>query len=117
MHLYTFVIFIGSCTLVVYERTSAWIHSPARSRTDRSGYGPRCDFFFEKMPITIAGKKEAAASGLSKKERKSLKRIYRTELVKRAALLKIVAAWLITVPASGALAALFFFTIRGMMLE
>jgi len=54
---------------------------------------------------------------LSKKERKNLKRIYHTELVKRAALLKIVAAWLITVPASAALSALFYFTIRGMMLE
>ena len=55
-------------------------------------------------------------SGLSKSERKNLKRIYRTELVKRAALLKIVAAWLITVPVSGLFAAIFFFTIRGMML-
>jgi len=61
--------------------------------------------------------KKRAASELSKKERKNLKRIYHTELVKRAALLKIVAAWLITVPASAALSALFYFTIRGMMLE
>jgi len=61
--------------------------------------------------------KQRAASELSKKERKNLKRIYHTELVKRAALLKIVAAWLITVPASAALSALFYFTIRGMMLE
>ena len=72
---------------------------------------------FDKGIMLEQLKKEAAASGLSKKERKNLKRIYRTELVKRAALLKIVAAWLITVPASGALSALFFFTIRGMMLE
>jgi PiT family inorganic phosphate transporter len=62
-------------------------------------------------------KKKSAQNGLSKKERKNLKRIYHTELVKRAALLKIVAAWLITVPASGLLSALFFYTIRGMMLE
>lgn len=61
-------------------------------------------------------KSKAAGAELSKKERKNLKKIYRTELVKRAALLKIVAAWLITVPISGLLAALFFFTIRGMML-
>jgi PiT family inorganic phosphate transporter len=61
-------------------------------------------------------KKEAQASGLNKKERKNLKRIYRTELVKRAALLKIAAAWIITVPASGLLAAIFYYTIRGMML-
>jgi len=30
--------------------------------------------------------------------------------------MKIVAAWVVTVPASGLLAALFYFTIRGMML-
>jgi len=72
---------------------------------------------FDKGIMLDELKKQAAASGLSKKERKNLKRIYRTELVKRAALLKIVAAWLITVPASGALAALFYFTIRGMMLQ
>jgi len=72
---------------------------------------------FDKGIMLQELKKQAAESGLSKKERKNLKRIYRTELVKRAALLKIVAAWLVTVPASAALSALFFFTIRGMMLE
>ncbi len=61
-------------------------------------------------------KKKSAESALNKKERKNLKKIYRTELVKRAALMKIVAAWVVTVPASGLLAALFYFTIRGMML-
>jgi PiT family inorganic phosphate transporter len=50
---------------------------------------------------------------LSKSERKRLKRVYKEELVKRSALMKIVAAWLITVPASGILAAILFFTIRG----
>ncbi|MCB1773953.1 MAG: inorganic phosphate transporter, partial [Gammaproteobacteria bacterium] len=53
---------------------------------------------------------------LSKKERKGLKRVYKTELVKRSALMKIVAAWLITVPVSGLLAAFLFFAIRGFML-
>jgi PiT family inorganic phosphate transporter len=71
---------------------------------------------FEKGIMIAQLNKEAGASGLNKSERKDLKRIYRTELVKRAALMKIVAAWLITVPASGVLAALFYFTIRGMML-
>ena len=61
-------------------------------------------------------KSSAVESGLSKRERKDLKKIYRTELVKRAALLKIAAAWVITVPISGLLAGIFFFTIRGMML-
>jgi len=40
----------------------------------------------------------------------------RKQLVKRSALMKIIAAWLITVPASGLLAALLYFTIRGMLL-
>ncbi|MDJ0740878.1 MAG: inorganic phosphate transporter [Gammaproteobacteria bacterium] len=61
-------------------------------------------------------KEHAAPAELSKKERKGLKRVYKTELVKRSAVLRIVAAWLITVPVSGLLAALLFFTIRGMML-
>lgn len=51
---------------------------------------------------------------LSKSERKRLKRVYKEELVKRSALMKIAAAWIITVPASGILAAIIFFTIRGM---
>ena len=71
---------------------------------------------FDKGVMLRQLKSNAKASGLSKKERKNLKKIYSTELVKRAALLKIVAAWLITVPVSGCLAALFYFTIRGMML-
>jgi PiT family inorganic phosphate transporter len=61
-------------------------------------------------------KKHNAHAELTKKERKGLKQVYRKELVKRSALLKIVAAWLITVPFSGLLAAIIFFTIRGMML-
>jgi len=61
-------------------------------------------------------KERSVPAELSKKERKGLKRVYKTELVKRSALMKIVAAWLITVPVSGLLAALLYFTIRGMML-
>jgi len=61
-------------------------------------------------------KRQKAAAALSKKERKALKKLYRTELVKRSALLRIIAAWIITVPVSGLLAAMLFFTIRGMML-
>ncbi|MCB1812990.1 MAG: inorganic phosphate transporter, partial [Candidatus Competibacteraceae bacterium] len=57
-----------------------------------------------------------AEDSLTKKERKGLRRIYRQQLVKRSALLKIVAAWLITVPVSALLAAMLFFMIRGMML-
>ena len=77
---------------------------------------------FEAAPLAEKGdmleqlKRHKAATELSKKERKALKKIYRSELVKRSALMKIAAAWLITVPVSGVLAAIIYFTIRGMML-
>jgi PiT family inorganic phosphate transporter len=61
-------------------------------------------------------KEHRAPAELSKRERKGLNKIYRRELVKRSALLKIVAAWLITVPVSGLLAAILYYAIRGMML-
>ncbi len=61
-------------------------------------------------------KERSAKTHLSKKERKSLQRVYRHELVKRSALLKIVAAWVITVPVSGLMAALLYFMLRGMLL-
>ncbi|MFO7542659.1 MAG: anion permease [Thiobacillus sp.] len=64
-----------------------------------------------------ASKQAVEDSHLSKKERKGLKSIYRKELVKRSALMRIVAAWLITVPVSALMAAMLFFTIRGMMLR
>ena len=69
------------------------------------------------MLIELKTSKQAVVdSHLSKSERKNLKSIYRKELVKRSALMRIVAAWLITVPASALMAALFYFMIRGMML-
>ncbi|MEL0027695.1 MAG: inorganic phosphate transporter, partial [Perlucidibaca sp.] len=51
----------------------------------------------------------------SKLERKGLRKVYRRELVKRSQLLRIAAAWVITVPATAAMAALIFFMLRGMM--
>ncbi len=61
-------------------------------------------------------KQHKGAVELTKQERKIMKKSYRHELVKRSALLKIAAAWVITVPVSGFLAAMLFFTIKGMML-
>lgn len=52
---------------------------------------------------------------LSKHERKRLKVLYREEMVKRSSLLKIAAAWIITVPASALLAAMLFFMMKGIM--
>jgi PiT family inorganic phosphate transporter len=53
---------------------------------------------------------------LTKKERKRLQRVYHHELIKRSHLMRILAAWVITVPVSGVMAAFLYFTIRGMML-
>lgn len=52
---------------------------------------------------------------LSKFERKQIRQVYRQELVKRSALIKIAAAWVITVPVSGVLAALIYYMIYGMV--
>ncbi len=54
--------------------------------------------------------------GLQRADQKRLRKAYKKELVKRSILLKIAAAWVITVPAAGSLAAVLFFTIRGVML-
>jgi PiT family inorganic phosphate transporter len=71
----------------------------------------------EDKRIMLAEVKEHTAKAeFTKRERKGLKKVYRQELVKRSALLKIAAAWVITVPASGLMAALLFYAIRGMML-
>ena len=59
---------------------------------------------------------EPGAKLLAKRERRGLGRVHRIELVKRVLLLRIAAAWVITVPLAGLLSAMFFFMIRGMML-
>jgi PiT family inorganic phosphate transporter len=56
-------------------------------------------------------KQHSARAELTKKERKKLKKLYRQELVKRTHLMKIAAAWVITVPASGIMAALIFYAL------
>lgn len=53
---------------------------------------------------------------LSKVEKKALKAVKKHELVKRSALKMILAAWLITVPASALLSAMFYYMIRGILL-
>ncbi|MCF6273860.1 MAG: inorganic phosphate transporter [Rhodobacteraceae bacterium] len=54
--------------------------------------------------------------GLIKADHKRLRKAYKKELVKRSMALKIGAAWVITVPAAGGLAALLFFIIRWVMM-
>lgn len=61
-------------------------------------------------------KSSSSLPQLTRKERKRLKKQYRKALVKRAALLKIVAAWFVTLPASASMAAVLYLLIRGIML-
>ena len=63
----------------------------------------------------LKSKTKAGETPITKSERKQMKAAYRQELVQRSMLYKIAAAWVITVPASGLLAALFYFFIRGVM--
>lgn len=74
---------------------------------------------FEKAPVDEKAKmlkqlkEHSARAELTKKERKQLKKIYRKELVKRSHLMKIIAAWIITVPCSALLAAILFYILSG----
>jgi PiT family inorganic phosphate transporter len=69
----------------------------------------------EEMERLLQESKSRNQMPLSKKERKRLKKIYREEMVKRSHLTRIVAAWIITVPASAIMAAILFFTLRGLL--
>lgn len=60
-------------------------------------------------------KRRTIGTELTKFERKTLRKVYREELVKRSELVKIAAAWVITVPASALLAAMLYFMIFGMV--
>lgn len=78
---------------------------------------------FEAANVTVKGEmlramkaQDASDRVLGKKERRGLGRVHRVELVKRNLLLRIAAAWVITVPLAALLAAMFYFMLRGMLL-
>ncbi len=66
--------------------------------------------------IMLRVMKQDKSAVIGKNEQRDLKKIHRVELVKRKMLLKIAGAWIITVPVSGLLAAMFFFMLRGMLI-
>jgi PiT family inorganic phosphate transporter len=70
----------------------------------------------ERGDMLRALKQQRGPRLLYKAERKDLRKIHRLELVKRALLLRIAAAWIVTVPVAAMLAAGLFFMIRGIML-
>lgn len=67
----------------------------------------------EKRMILKELKEAQASSPISPAERKGLKKATKKELVKRSALLRIAAAWVITVPASAMLSAMLFYMLLG----
>jgi PiT family inorganic phosphate transporter len=70
----------------------------------------------DKLRILNDLKKMGPEACVTAAQRKELHKALKRQLVKRSALLKIISAWIITVPVSAALSALFFFALRGMML-
>jgi PiT family inorganic phosphate transporter len=60
-------------------------------------------------------KARTAPADLSKLERKQIRKVYRHELVKRSAIFRIAAAWIITVPVSAILAAMIYYMIFGIV--
>ncbi len=64
----------------------------------------------------VINKIDSGKIHMSKIEKKAVKVVKKHELVKRSALKMIVAAWLITVPIAGLLAAMFYFMLRGIFL-
>ncbi|WOD08156.1 inorganic phosphate transporter [Marinomonas sp. GJ51-6] len=67
----------------------------------------------EKRLILKELKAAQASSPISSAERKGLKKATKKELVKRSALFRIAAAWVITVPASAILSAILFYMLLG----
>lgn len=66
--------------------------------------------------LKTQAKQKMDPAHFSKAERSELKKVYRTQLVQRSQLLRIAAAWVITVPATALMAGIIFFVMKGMMM-
>jgi inorganic phosphate transporter, PiT family len=60
-------------------------------------------------------REQADGAVFAKNERRALKKAYKKEIVKRSAVLRIVAAWIVTVPATAVLAAILFHIIAAVL--
>lgn len=67
--------------------------------------------------LKAQSKMNADPANFSKKERKGLREVYRQELVARTALMQIVAAWVLTLPASAVMGSGLFFLMQGIAAE
>ncbi|MFT5743957.1 MAG: PiT family inorganic phosphate transporter [Paracoccaceae bacterium] len=70
----------------------------------------------EKQRILTELKRMGSEAVITAVQRKELQKALKRQLVSRSSLFKIVSAWIITLPVSAFLAALFYFVLRGMML-
>jgi PiT family inorganic phosphate transporter len=67
------------------------------------------------MKRRTVAREAAEGAVLAKKEQKALRKAYKKEIVKRSAVIRIVAAWIITVPATAVLAAVLFYIVRAVL--
>lgn len=67
------------------------------------------------MKRRTKAREEADSTLFGKSERKALKKAYRQEIVKRSAVMRIVAAWIVTVPATAVLAAILFHIVAAVL--
>lgn len=70
----------------------------------------------EKHAILQHLKQMGPESVIDKAQRKQLKKALKKQLVSRSSVLKIVSAWVITLPVTGFLSAMMYFVLRGMLL-
>lgn len=70
----------------------------------------------EKRAILQHLKQMGPESVIDKAQRKQLKKALKKQLVSRSSVLKIVSAWVITLPVTGFLSAMMYFVLRGMLL-
>ncbi len=66
-----------------------------------------------RMLRELKARGKAGQSHITKRERKELRKVHREHVVKRSVMMRVIAAWIITVPASALMAALLFFMLRG----
>lgn len=71
---------------------------------------------FRERAAMLADLKARNGGGAAKIARKAVQSARRPDLVDRAPVMRIVAAWIVTVPATGGIAALVYFILRGAML-